>query len=116
METEVIDLKIKLFISTTDFWKKLVSENNLLVYTLSVQTFPIIEKVFNKAFFYQSKDFITLPNAQREVDAARLWDHADRVAGGGDVGENLEEVVLEESLLSVRVDGGQAEHQDAGQE
>ena len=55
-------------------------------------------------------------DAQREVDAARLADHPDRVDDRRYVGENFEEVKREELLLRVGVDRRQAEHQDAGQD
>ena len=55
-------------------------------------------------------------DAQRQVDAAGLRDHAHRVDDRRNVGENLEEVESEELLLGVGVDRRQAEHQDAGQD
>jgi len=42
--------------------------------------------------------------------------HPNGINDGRDEWENFEEVELKELLLRVRVDGGQAEHQDARQE
>ena len=55
-------------------------------------------------------------DAQRQVDAAGLGDHSDRIDDGRDERKDIVKVEFEEPLLRVRVDSWKAKHQDAGQE